>query len=75
MWLSQRDPGFDNRPVAEQPAADFSGFEQRGLKPIALGAYNFSPQAIRAYEKAGFATEGTEREALLHEGKWIDAPP
>jgi RimJ/RimL family protein N-acetyltransferase len=49
------------------------GFEQLGLNRIALGVFNFNPRAIRAYEKAGFVAEGTEREALLHEDEWIDA--
>ncbi|MFF3458134.1 GNAT family N-acetyltransferase [Streptomyces sp. NPDC002730] len=49
------------------------GFEQLDLNRIALGVFNFNPRAIRAYEKAGFVAEGTEREALLHEGQWIDA--
>lgn len=49
------------------------GFEQLGLNRIALGVFNFNPRAIRAYEKAGFVAEGTEREALFHEGEWIDA--
>ncbi len=49
------------------------GFERLGLNRIALGVFDFNPRAIRAYEKAGFVAEGTEREALLHEGQWIDA--
>ncbi|WP_368661729.1 GNAT family N-acetyltransferase [Streptomyces sp. NA02950] len=49
------------------------GFERLGLHRISLGVFAFNPRARRAYEKVGFVTEGVEREALLHEGAWIDA--
>ncbi|MET8010264.1 GNAT family protein [Streptomyces sp. NPDC005271] len=49
------------------------GFERLGLHRISLGVYAFNPRARRVYEKVGFVAEGTEREALLHEGEWIDA--
>ncbi|MBT2510640.1 GNAT family N-acetyltransferase [Streptomyces sp. ISL-98] len=49
------------------------GFERLGLNRIALGVYDFNPRARRAYKKVGFVSEGIEREALLHEGEWIDA--
>ncbi|WP_329117523.1 GNAT family N-acetyltransferase [Streptomyces sp. NBC_01465] len=49
------------------------GFGQLGLNRIALGVFDFNPRARRAYEKAGFVVEGVEREALLHDGQWIDS--
>ncbi|MGR8010482.1 GNAT family N-acetyltransferase [Streptomyces hypolithicus] len=49
------------------------GFERLGLHRVSLGVYAFNPRARRAYEKAGFVAEGTEREVLLHEGEWVDA--
>ncbi|MGA4798782.1 GNAT family N-acetyltransferase [Streptomyces lavendulocolor] len=49
------------------------GFERVGLNRISLGVYAFNPRAIRVYEKVGFVREGVEREALLHEGRWIDS--
>ena len=44
-----------------------------GLHRIALEVYAFNPRARRAYEKVGFRYEGTLRNALLWEGKWVDA--
>lgn len=34
--------------------------------------YAFNPRALRVYERVGFVREGMERQALLHEGEWID---
>ena len=48
------------------------GFVQLGLNRISLGVFDFNPRARRAYEKAGFVAEGTEREALRHGDGWID---
>lgn len=49
------------------------GFERLGLNRISLSVFDFNPRARRAYEKAGFVAEGTEREALRHEDGWVDA--
>lgn len=49
------------------------GFEDVGLNRVWLGVYTFNPRAIRVYERVGFVREGVEREALLHEGAWIDS--
>ncbi|MEV0963534.1 GNAT family protein [Streptomyces sp. NPDC049910] len=49
------------------------GFERLGLNRISLSVYAFNARARRAYEKAGFVAEGTEREALRHEDGWVDA--
>jgi RimJ/RimL family protein N-acetyltransferase len=48
------------------------GIEQLGLHRISLGVYAFNPRAQRAYEKAGFTTEGVLRDALLWDGEWVD---
>ncbi|MFF6995152.1 GNAT family N-acetyltransferase [Streptomyces sp. NPDC008313] len=48
-------------------------FEQLALHRVSLYVYAFNPRARRAYEKAGFVAEGVERQALWHEGEWIDA--
>ncbi|MEU8886620.1 GNAT family protein [Streptomyces sp. NPDC048442] len=48
------------------------GFEALGLNRISLGVFDFNPRARRAYEKVGFVVEGRAREALWHEGEWID---
>ena len=49
------------------------GIEQLGLHRISLEVYAFNPRAQRAYEKAGFIAEGTLRDALLWDGKRVDA--
>ncbi|GAA3393738.1 GNAT family protein [Streptomyces roseoviridis] len=48
-------------------------FEAVGLHRVWLEVYAFNPRARRAYEKAGFRTEGTLRGALLWEGQRVDA--
>ena len=49
------------------------GFEHLGLHRISLEVYAFNPRARRAYEKAGFRSEGVLRECLRYNGEWIDA--
>lgn len=49
------------------------GFEQLGLHRISLEVYAFNPRARRVYEKVGFVAEGVLRDALLWEGKRVDA--
>jgi RimJ/RimL family protein N-acetyltransferase len=49
------------------------GFEKLGLHRVSLEVYAFNPRARRAYEKAGFVAEGVLRDALLWEGKRVDA--
>lgn len=48
------------------------GFGAVDLHRIHLGVYAFNPRAQRVYEKCGFVHEGTERDALLWEGEWVD---
>jgi RimJ/RimL family protein N-acetyltransferase len=48
------------------------GIEKLGLHRISLGVYAFNPRAQRAYEKAGFKTEGVLRDALRWDGEWVD---
>ncbi|WAP52168.1 GNAT family protein [Arthrobacter sp. ATA002] len=48
-------------------------FDDLGLHRVALEVFAFNPRAQRAYEKAGFAVEGRQREALYWEGEWVDA--
>jgi hypothetical protein len=48
-------------------------FEQAHLHRISLHVYTFNVRARRVYEKAGFVTEGVERETLLHENRWSDS--
>lgn len=49
------------------------GFERLALHRISLEVYAFNPRARRAYEKAGFRSEGVLRESLRYNGQWIDA--
>jgi len=48
-------------------------FDVLGLHRVELEVYAFNPRAQRAYEKAGFVTEGVRREALRFDGEWVDA--
>lgn len=49
------------------------GFEELGLHRISLEVYAFNPRARRVYEKVGFVPEGVLRDALLWEGRRVDA--
>ena len=44
-----------------------------GLHRVDLEVYEFNPRARHVYEKVGFVHEGTKRQALLWDGRWIDA--
>lgn len=44
-----------------------------GLHRIDLEVYDFNPRARHVYEKVGFVYEGTQRDALLWDGEWVDA--
>lgn len=47
-------------------------FRELGLYRVSLGVFGYNTRARRAYEKAGFTYEGTQREALYREGKRWD---
>jgi len=47
-------------------------FERLGLHRVGLSVFSYNVRAIRAYEKAGFRTEGRQREAILREGRYWD---
>ncbi len=48
------------------------GFGELGLHRIALEVYSSNPRARKAYEKAGFTLEGTQREAYYRNGQFFD---
>jgi len=48
------------------------GFETLKLNRIYLRGYSTNPRAKRSYEKAGFVSEGTLREAVFRHGKYAD---
>jgi len=48
------------------------GFNQLNLNRINLHVLANNLAAIRVYEKAGFVREGTSRQAIFRDGKYID---
>lgn len=48
-------------------------FDALRLHRVSLEVYAFNPRAQRAYEKAGFVTEGVRRDALRFDDEWVDA--
>lgn len=48
------------------------GLREMGLHRIRLQVYDFNPRARHVYEKIGFVHEGTGREALRFDDRWID---
>lgn len=48
------------------------GLQSLGLHRISLEVYDFNPRARHVYEKVGFTHEGTGREALWFEDRWVD---
>lgn len=43
-----------------------------GLHRVSLGVYAFNPRAQHVYEKVGFRLEGTLRDALRWDGRYVD---
>ncbi|MBN2146051.1 MAG: GNAT family N-acetyltransferase [Anaerolineales bacterium] len=48
------------------------GFQTLNLHRIFLRVFETNPRAIRSYEKAGFVSEGRQRQAEFRGGKYID---
>lgn len=48
------------------------GLATMDLHRISLEVYDFNPRARHVYEKVGFVHEGTGREALRFDDRWID---
>ena len=48
------------------------GLRELGLHRIALEVYAFNPRARHVYEKIGFRYEGTGRDALWFDERWVD---
>jgi diamine N-acetyltransferase len=48
------------------------GFNTLNLNRIWLQVYQTNPRAIRSYEKAGFIREGSKRQGMFKDGKYID---
>lgn len=47
-------------------------FGSLGLHRVALTVFAFNERAIRAYQRVGFVTEGSAREAIWRDGRWWD---
>ena len=45
-------------------------FEELGFHRVCLGVYDDNVSAIRCYEKAGFITEGIQRDILWYHDAW-----
>lgn len=70
IWISgARDRGLG---TAATRLAVGHAFDGLGLHRVQLEVYAFNPRARRVYEKVGFVLEGTQREALLFDGQWVD---
>ena len=48
------------------------GFDELNLNRVWLRVYDTNPRARKAYEKAGFVYEGTMRQAVYKNGRYID---
>jgi ribosomal-protein-alanine N-acetyltransferase len=48
------------------------GFDRLGLHRIWLGVFATHEVAIRMYERIGFKVEGTMREEILRDGRYLD---
>ncbi|MEE4194536.1 MAG: GNAT family protein [Anaerolineae bacterium] len=46
-------------------------FQNLNLHRIYLRVYDTNPRGVRCYEKAGFVHEGTQRDAIFKDGKYI----
>lgn len=70
IWISgARDRGLGTEAVRLTLR---HAFQDQRLHRVGLEVYDFNPRARHVYEQAGFALEGTMREALLFDGEWID---
>ncbi|HVF04150.1 MAG TPA: GNAT family protein [Frankiaceae bacterium] len=48
------------------------GFDRVGLHRVHLWALADDARAVRAYERAGFVTEGRARDRIFKDGRWHD---
>lgn len=49
------------------------GFRELGLNRNQLDVFAYNSRAIRAYEKVGFVLEGRRRQAVFHDGQFLDS--
>lgn len=71
LWITgARDRGVG---TAALTLALDHGFRTVGLHRVTLEVFEHNPRAQHVYEKLGFRREGTLREALWQDGRWVDA--
>ena len=69
IWIS----GATNRGLGTEAVRLSMGHAfSVGLHRVELDVYDFNTRARHIYEKVGFVLEGTKREALLFDDRWID---
>ena len=69
------DKNFWGKGIATEAikmCVDFA-FNQLKLHRLYAGIYVLNTGSIKAFEKAGFICEGTERKKYLFKGEWIDS--
>ncbi|MDY6055048.1 GNAT family protein [Micrococcus sp.] len=71
LWITgARDRGVGT--AALTMALDFA-FRAVRLHRVSLEVFAHNPRARHVYERLGFRVEGTLREALWQDGRWVDA--
>ncbi|WP_188357388.1 GNAT family N-acetyltransferase [Leuconostoc falkenbergense] len=48
------------------------GFNNLNMHKIKLSVYPFNTGAVKAYTKVGFVKEGTAKDEIFYDGKWVD---
>lgn len=71
LWIAGRTGnGIGTRAIR---AALSHAFDTVGLHRVSLEVYAHNPRARRLYARIGFVHEGTLRDALRLDGRWVDA--
>lgn len=71
LWIAGRTGhGIGTRAIR---AALSHAFDTVGLHRVGLEVYDHNPRARRLYERIGFVHEGTLRDALRLDDRWVDA--
>lgn len=71
LWISGRTGrGIGTRALRSVLS---HAFDTVGLHRVGLEVYDHNPRARRLYERIGFVHEGTLRDALRLDGRWVDA--
>ncbi len=69
IWIS----GATNRGLGTEAVRLSMGHAfAAGLHRVELDVYDFNTRARHIYEKVGFVLEGTKREALRFDDRWVD---